>query len=577
MAAARTLAPAPTESMNRKWVEQEFGKVSLGDDRLNQALIESATAMADKPSATNPQRMDWNELRSFYGVAHAQRAQPHILQEHHRQQTRQRMIACPNRVLNVHDTTEIDFTEHTALHPHLGPIGRGNRLGLLQHNSLAFDPEGKQMLGLIYQQVTRRQARPPGETSRQRDLRPHKESELWLHGIRGVGRTPQGCRWIDVGDRGLDFFEAMQESHQQDHEFLIRIRHDRQVQVPAGVDEQTHEVIEELRTIDTTMSGMASVTTKSVEVASRGGRPGRSVLVQVGYRSDCWLQPPQPNGIRRGLLPLKVTLIRVWEPEVDALRTDATRLKAAAKQTKTEADQTQAESVQAKSDAAKALAKAKRSKVGSVKSEAVEAQAKAEVAAEKAVAEKAKAEVAKTQAAEAVAKVGELLDWWLVTNSPVGSKEDVLRAVSDYEWRWAVAEEYHKAEKSGLRIESQRFESYEPLVATMAVISVVAIRLLQLRYARDSHPDCDASMVASEVEIEVVGKATRYTGKRMTVKAFVDRVARLGGYLGRKCDGPPGWMTLWRGYQRLRDMLLGIELLREHVDPQPQAQPPPRT
>ena len=565
--------PAPAESPNRKWVEQDFGKVSLGDVRRDRVLIESATAMADKPSATNPQRMDWNELRSFYGVCHTQRAQPHILQGQHRQQTRQRMIACPNRVLNVHDTSEIDFTEHTALHPHLGPIGRGNRLGLLQHNSLAFDPEGKQILGLIYQQHTRRQPRPPGETSKQRELRPHKESELWLHGLRGVGPTPQGCRWIDVADRGADFFEAMQESSQHDHEFLIRIRQDRQVQVPGGVDEQTHEVIEELRSIHQTMSAMASVTTKTVEIASRGGRPGRSVVVHVGYQSDCWLQPPQ-NGMRRGLLPLKVTLIRVWEPEVDALRAEATRLKAEAKQAKTEAEKTQAESVQSKADAAQALAKAKRSKVGLVKAQAVQAQAKAEAAAEKAASAKAKAEVAKTKAAEAVAKVGELLDWWLVTNSPIGSKEDALQAVSDYEWRWPVAEEYHKAEKSGLRVESQRFESYEPLVAAMAVIAVVAIRLLQLRYARDSHPQSDASMVANELEIDVVGKATKYTGKRMTVRDFVDRVARLGGYLGRKCDGPPGWMTLWRGYQRLRDMLLGIELLRQHSDPQPRAQPP---
>ena len=108
----------------------------------------------------------------------------------------------------------------------------------------------------------------------------------------------------------------------------------------------------------------------------------------------------------------------------------------------------------------------------------------------------------------------------------------------------------------------------------MAVIAVVAIGLLQLRYARDSHPQGDASMVASELEIDVVGKATKYTGKRMTVRDFVDRVARLGGDLGRKCDGPPGWMTLRRGYQRLRDMLLGIELLRQHSDPQPRAQPP---
>ena len=34
-------------------------------------------------------------------------------------------------------------------------------------------------------------------------------------------------------------------------------------------------------------------------------------------------------------------------------------------------------------------------------------------------------------------------------NSVGGTVADVGRAVSDYEWRWPVAEEYHEVEKSG--------------------------------------------------------------------------------------------------------------------------------
>jgi hypothetical protein len=34
----------------------------------------------------------------------------------------------------------------------------------------------------------------------------------------------------------------------------------------------------------------------------------------------------------------------------------------------------------------------------------------------------------------------------------------------------------------------------------------------------------------------------------------------LGGFLGRKHDGDPGVKTLWRGYQRLQDLLLGYQL-----------------
>ena len=37
-------------------------------------------------------------------------------------------------------------------------------------------------------------------------------------------------------------------------------------------------------------------------------------------------------------------------------------------------------------------------------------------------------------------------------------------------------------------------------------------------------------------------------------------IAQLGGYLNRKCDGPPGFESLWRGYARFYDMVLIIKL-----------------
>ena len=37
-------------------------------------------------------------------------------------------------------------------------------------------------------------------------------------------------------------------------------------------------------------------------------------------------------------------------------------------------------------------------------------------------------------------------------------------------------------------------------------------------------------------------------------------IAQLGGYLNRKCDGPPGVESLWRGYARFHDMVLFTRL-----------------
>jgi len=47
---------------------------------------------------------------------------------------------------------------------------------------------------------------------------------------------------------------------------------------------------------------------------------------------------------------------------------------------------------------------------------------------------------------------------------------------------------------------------------------------------------------------------------KLTVRDFVFAVAKLGGFLGRRRDGEPGVRALWRGYQRLQDMVAGFRL-----------------
>jgi hypothetical protein len=37
----------------------------------------------------------------------------------------------------------------------------------------------------------------------------------------------------------------------------------------------------------------------------------------------------------------------------------------------------------------------------------------------------------------------------------------------------------------------------------------------------------------------------------LTVGQFYREVAKLGGFLGRKSDGQPGWITIWRGWEKL--------------------------
>jgi hypothetical protein len=154
----------------------------------------------------------------------------------------------------------------------------------------------------------------------------------------------------------------------------------------------------------------------------------------------------------------------------------------------------------------------------------------------------------------------EALEWVLLCSLPTTTPEELRQRRDWYSCRWLV-ELYHLAEKTGCGEEERRFETADRLAACLAVLAVVAVRIVQLRNALDWEGSACASQVATPVEIEVVQRSAGVRrGGNWTVREFVRAVARLGGFLGRKGDGEPGMRTLWRGYQRLQDMLLGYEL-----------------
>jgi len=50
-----------------------------------------------------------------------------------------------------------------------------------------------------------------------------------------------------------------------------------------------------------------------------------------------------------------------------------------------------------------------------------------------------------------------------------------------------------------------------------------------------------------------------------SVSRYVTKLARLGGYLARRSDSPPGNAVVWRGLCRLTDIQLGYTLREQDV------------
>lgn len=158
----------------------------------------------------------------------------------------------------------------------------------------------------------------------------------------------------------------------------------------------------------------------------------------------------------------------------------------------------------------------------------------------------------------------EPLEWVLLTDVPA---DTLARAAERVAWyaRRPVVEEYHKAMKTGCGIELPQLTAQARLQPVIALLSVVAVMLLGLRDAARRPAAEPAAAAAAFVPAEYVRVLSGWRwgepGRATTPREFLLAVARLGGHQNRTADGPPGWLTIWRGWMALHHMVLGARAL----------------
>lgn len=165
----------------------------------------------------------------------------------------------------------------------------------------------------------------------------------------------------------------------------------------------------------------------------------------------------------------------------------------------------------------------------------------------------------------------EPLHWKLLSSIACAEAAAVQRQLGWYARGWGI-EVFHRTLKSGCQSEARRLGSLERLQRALSLDMIVAWRLMALRDAARQQPEADAGQWLEPEEGAVLrlwaahqaGKRSRSRSSQSSNNTSSQRrvssaealrwIARLGGYLNRIHDPPPGAQVIWRGLRHLHDM-----------------------
>jgi hypothetical protein len=286
------------------WAEVEFGQAQLGDKRLGKRLCMLARDFYARPQQNMPQRCDGQIAKTkaaYRFFDHPQVNMDAVLQPHY-QATARRMSQHPV-VLVAQDTTSLDYHTHPATE-NLGPISKQAKVvGLVVHDSMAFNVEGTP-LGLVDVQCWARDPEQFGKRHQRKKLPfEEKESVKWLRSLEATERLQSVCpqtQIVSIGDREADIYELFVWATEKATrpQLLVRATKDRRGQ------EEHYNLWEQMS--DQPLAGM-----REVGLPRREEQPARIAQLEVRFGPVKLRSPKHRYGLA------KVELWSVWAREVN--------------------------------------------------------------------------------------------------------------------------------------------------------------------------------------------------------------------------------------------------------------------
>jgi transposase Tn5 family protein/transposase-like protein len=501
------------------WVNEELRTAAMGDKRLDNRFAALLGQLSDQPTQSIPvacgERKEAVAGYRFFDnekVDGAKVLQPHINATRERCRTH-------SVVLAIQDTTEVDLTRKQEKVG--GPLNKDTRWGLYVHPVLAVTPE-RVPLGVLDAEIWNRDpvefAQSAAEKKKQRRLKPieEKESYRWLEGYRVADKLAKDCpqtRVINVADSEADIYDIYAEASAA-------------AQPPAKMPPAKPATGRKAAKKSAAVEPLA----KALPAAANPVTEPRADFIVRSCHEDRQLHETEKN-LRQILLCMKPIGRMTIEVSKRDTSPDSPKRKkprsARQAQVTIRATRTLLEPPDRQGD----------KKLPPVWVNAV------------------------LVLEEKPPEGEEPIEWLLLTSLPIATADEVHAVIDYYCVRWQI-EIYFRVLKSGCQIEKLQLEKTERVLPCLAMYMIVAWRIMHVTMLSRTCPEMPCDEVLEEAEwkavyLVVMKKPAPVTPP--TLEELVELIAQLGGYQGRKQDGPPGPKAMWIGMQRMRDFATAYE------------------